>query len=268
MIQRPPVTFGPDAAERVRSAFARARNAVLAIDGADPVATSVHHFDGSGGMILALPDECAATALAWQSGVSGTPAVLELIDEAPIQLREPVRALVWIRGQLTAVDPDSMISTAARIAETEPAVALLDVGHTMTLLHLAIVSTVVADHSGAEAVASDALAAARPDPFCQVETCWLRHLDSDHSEMLEMITRKLPPSVRAGTIKPLGLDRFGLRLRVEHGCFETSDATGNIEDKDIRIAFPAPVSTPEQLNQALRALMGCPFLNGLRARRQ
>ncbi|MBB3037994.1 DUF2470 domain-containing protein [Hoyosella altamirensis] len=260
MAHRSPGQYGPNAAERVRSAFSRARTAVLALDGTDPVATSVHHFDGVGGMIIAVPEDCAATALAWQACTAGMPAVLELTDEAPVELREPVRALVWIRGQLFPIDPDALGATAQRIAATSPHIALLDVGHGLTLLRLEVTSTVVADHTGAEAVPIDALAAAEPDPFCHVETCWLRHLDSDHTDMLAMITRKLPASTRSGTIRPLGLDRYGLRLRVEH-----SDASDNA-DQDIRIAFPAPVSTPDQLSQALRILMGCPFLNGIRAR--
>ena len=35
-----------------------------------------------------------ATALAWQSGNGGLPAVLELTDRAPLEMREPVRSLV------------------------------------------------------------------------------------------------------------------------------------------------------------------------------
>lgn len=259
MTRRSTTQCGPSAAERVRSAFTRASNAVLAIDGADPVSTSVHYFNGSGEMIVAVPDDCPATALAWQSGATGLPVVLELTDLAPVRLREPVRALVWIRGTLNPVDPATITALTAHIAEEVPDAALLDVGHTTTLLRLRMASTVITDHSGAEAISIDELAAAEPDPFSRMETCWLRHLESDHADMLAMIIRKLPRSTRAGNIRPLGLDRFGLRLRIEH-------LDG--EDRDVRIAFPAPVDTPEQLNQALRLLMGCPFLNGLRTQRQ
>jgi hypothetical protein len=48
----------------------------------------------------------------------------------------------------------------------------------------------------------------------------------------------------------LGLDRFGLRLRVE--------ATDT--DHDVRIAFSRPVVSAKELAVELRRLVGCPFL--------
>jgi hypothetical protein len=38
-------------------------------------------------------------------------------------------------------------------------------------------------------------------------------------------------------------------------------------DHDVRLAFTKPVDDVTGLSQAIRILMGCPFLNGLRARR-
>ena len=64
-------------------------------------------------------------------------------------------------------------------------------------------------------------------------------------------------SLRRGRIRPLGLDRYGLRLRVERADGE----------HDVRLPFAAPVNDVTGLGRAIRVLMGCPFLNGLRARR-
>ena len=61
---------------------------------------------------------------------------------------------------------------------------------------------------------------------------------------------------RAG-IRPLALDRFGITLRVE---------SGPVDDRDVRLPFAQPVSNPEALSRAIRVLIGCPFLNGLRQR--
>jgi hypothetical protein len=47
-----------------------------------------------------------------------------------------------------------------------------------------------------------------------------------------------------------------VRLRVE-------SADG---DRDIRLPFRAPVDDVVGLGKAIRMLMGCPFVNGLRAR--
>jgi hypothetical protein len=62
--------------------------------------------------------------------------------------------------------------------------------------------------------------------------------------------------LRRGRVGPLGLDRYGVQLRVE------------TEDGDHDVRLPAkPVDDVTGLSQAIRVLMGWPFLNGLRARR-
>jgi hypothetical protein len=38
-------------------------------------------------------------------------------------------------------------------------------------------------------------------------------------------------------------------------------------DRDVRLPFHKPVDDVAGLSQAIRVLMGCPFVNGLRARR-
>ncbi|GGC64606.1 DUF2470 domain-containing protein [Hoyosella rhizosphaerae] len=244
----------PTIAERVRSAFMRADCSMLAIDGTNPIATTLHHFDCFGGILIGVPEDCAAAALAWQAGPVGLPVVLELTDAAPLDLREPIRSLIWVRGQLTPIDTDDVADTAIEIAATNPNEALLDLGHTTSLLHLDPASVVVADASGAEIVPLHTLIGAHPDPFCRMETRWLRHLESEHADLLDSIISKLPPSVREGRLRLLGLDRYGLRLRIER----------EDHDKDIRIAFPQPVNTPDELNAAMRILVGCPHFNGTR----
>jgi hypothetical protein len=116
---------------------------------------------------------------------------------------------------------------------------------------------VIADATGAESVELRDLLAARPDPFCVLESSWLQHIDADHREVIDLLASRLPVSLRWGRIRPLGLDRYGLRLRVER-------ADG---DHDVRLPFAAPVNDVTGLGRAIRVLMGCPFLNGLRARR-
>ena len=143
------------------------------------------------------------------------------------------------------------------IAAARPDPALLEVRAGQTLLLLGVESVVVADATGAEPVGLADLLAAAPDPFCEMESAWLRHLDSDHPEVMTRLAGKLPAGLRRGWVRPLGLDRYGMRLRVE----------GADGDHDIRLPFPAPVHDVGGLGQAIRILMGCPFVNGLRARR-
>jgi hypothetical protein len=64
-------------------------------------------------------------------------------------------------------------------------------------------------------------------------------------------------ALRRGRVRPLSLDRYGVQLRVE-----SDDG-----DHDVRLPFAKPVDDITGLSQAIRILMGCPFLNGIRARR-
>lgn len=82
-------------------------------------------------------------------------------------------------------------------------------------------------------------------------------MESAHRDVVERLATRLPMTLRQGRVRPLGLDRYGVQLRVEneHG------------DHDVRLPFPKPVDDITGLSQAIRILMGCPFLNGLRARR-
>ena len=90
----------PTTAERIRSACARAGGALLALETGeaqqDPVATPVHHLLPDGSFAIALPVDRDGRA---GCPVSGSQALLELIDYAPLPLREPVRSLVWVRGR-------------------------------------------------------------------------------------------------------------------------------------------------------------------------
>uniref|UniRef100_UPI002454139B DUF2470 domain-containing protein n=1 Tax=Nocardia cyriacigeorgica TaxID=135487 RepID=UPI002454139B len=197
--------------------------------------------------------DCAA-AHAAASGAAGAPAVLELTDHAPLPLREPVRALVWLRGWVRAVPTQAQRALATEVAKENPDPGLLDVGHTATLLRLVINSAVVADSTGAESVCVEELRLARPDPFCSMESAWLQHMDADHADVVAQLARHLPPRLQRGNVHPLAIDRYGLTLRVE----------GEDGDHDVRLPFASPADDVESLSRAVRLLAGCPFLNGLR----
>jgi hypothetical protein len=248
---------GPTTAERIRSACMRANSAILALDGAEPETTAVHHLLADGSFAITVPAIGVAAANVVSSGHAGVQAVLELTDYAPLPLREPVRSLVWIRGRLYQVPPDSIRDVLDLIAIEDPNPALLQVGSDYILLRLEIESVVVADAAGAESVGLGLLLAAQPDPFCAMETCWLRHIDADHHDVVARLASKLPGQLRRGRVRLLGLDRYGVRLRVE----------GEDDDHDVRLPFGKPVDDVHGLSQAIRILMGCPFVNGLRARR-
>jgi hypothetical protein len=249
----------PTTAERIRSTCVRAGGALLAVDSADPLTTPLHHLLADGSFAVGVPTDGLLA--------DGAHAVLELADYAPLALREPVRSLVWIRGRLHRVPPSEVCEMLDLIAAEHPHPALLQVrtpasrpvveGDIQYLLaRLEIESVVVTDATGAEAVDSTALLSARPDPFCAFESCWIRHLDTAHRDVVARLASRLPARLRRGDIRPLGIDRYGMRLRVE-------SAEG---DRDVRLPFHTPVDDVIGLGKAIRVLMGCPFVNGLRAR--
>jgi hypothetical protein len=243
----------PTTAERIRSVCVGAGGAMLAVDGFPPVETPVHHLLDDGAFAVTLAADSAMRAAA----ADGAEALLELTDHTPLPLRSPVRALVWIRGRLRPVPAPLVPALLDVIATDDPNPELLQVNSTMSLMWLRTESVVIADSTGAEAVAVDDLLAARPDPFCVMESGWLQHIDSDHREVLDLLASRLPAPMRRGRVRPLGLDRYGVRLRVER----------DDGDHDVRLPFAAPVDDLTGLGRAIRVLMGCPFLNGLRARR-
>jgi hypothetical protein len=267
--------LAPSTAERIRSACARGGGAMLAVEGVEPATTPVHHLldDGSFAITVPASDLLVGKVVGWgvgdepAAGTSGVQAVLEMTDYAPLPLREPVRSLVWIRGRVHHIPASDVSQLLDLIATQSPNPALLQVntgaagaatGDTpYALMRLEIDSVVVADSTGAESVGLGTLLDAQPDPFCALESCWLQHLESAHREVVDRLANRLPIPLRRGRVRPLGLDRYGVQLRVE----------ADDGDHDVRLPFAKPVDDVTGLSQAIRILMGCPFLNGLRARR-
>jgi Protein of unknown function (DUF2470) len=269
----------PTTAERIRSTCVRAGGALLAVESAEPLTTPLHHLLADGSFAVGVPAGGAVPEQLSDCGASGAQTVLELADYAPLPLREPVRSLVWIRGRLHRVPPSEVREMLDLIAAEHPHPALLQVqtpvsrpaaaegagstsdGDTQYLLaRLEIESVVVTDATGAEAVDSAALLAARPDPFCAFESCWIRHLDTAHRDVVARLASRLPARLRRGDVRPLGIDRYGMRLRVE-------SAEG---DRDVRLPFGTPVDDVIGLGKAIRVLLGCPFgqsVSGLWPRR-
>jgi hypothetical protein len=251
--RRPPA---PLDAERARSIAARRGHAAVVGTG-EPHATMpiVHHVgaDGSATLLLDVDDPVLHRI---ESAPRGElPAMLELTDHAPVDLREPVRGVLWITGWLRFPQPGTERALAVRMADHEPDERLLELGHGARLVRLHPGTAVLSDAEGSAPLSPLDLAAARPDPFCRMERHWLGHLETAHPEVFRALARHLPPALRDLTgarIRPLGVDRCGLRLRVE-----TPD-----RDHDVRLAWDGGAVTVDELRVQLGRLVGCPFRAG------
>lgn len=254
MTDRPPT---PSPGERARTIAARGPATLLPPLPAplgcghqpDRVAPLLHHVHGDGVVTVLLPDDHELPASIDELDGELT-SMIEVVDISPVPLRESVRGLLWITGRLTAPGATEARQVALEVAERRPDPRLLDLGHGATMLRLTPVSMVIADADGTHPVSPELFAAATPDPFCHQEAGWLRHLEVSHTEVVHTLRRHLPEQLRGGHLRPLGLDRYGLRLRVE----------GIEGDHDIRLAFSRPIGTLDELSEELRRMVGCPFL--------
>ncbi|HVK22576.1 MAG TPA: DUF2470 domain-containing protein [Actinokineospora sp.] len=252
MSTRPPA---PHPAERARTMAANGGRATLLPASEDPSASDkvvpvLHHVHPDGTVSVVLSDDHPLVGAAWQAPRGEVATMVELADQAPVPLREPVRGLLWITGWLRALSDDEARNQAVLVSEDRPDPRLLDVGHGCALLRLEPATMVLADGESTHPIVISEFANATPDPFAEYEAGWLRHLEISHTDVVGALARHLPDELRGGHVRPLGLDRFGLRLRVE-----AIDA-----DHDIRLAFSHPVSTAAELGTELRRLVGCPFL--------
>lgn len=247
--RRPPA---PSHAERARSVAARGGSASLVGTGMPPTSPLLHHVRADGSTVMLLADDEPVLERVRAAAGDGCAVMLELTDHAPVDLREPVRALLWITGTLRAPEPRCARRIALGVAEANPNPRLLDLDHGATLVRLDPGSAVLSDAEGTAALSPVDLAAADPDPFCKVEQSWLAHLEDAHPDVFTALARHLPAALRDNRdarIRPLGVDRCGLRLRVETPA----------RDHDVRLAWERDVTTADELRAQLSVLVGCPY---------
>jgi Protein of unknown function (DUF2470) len=239
-----PGAVGPTAAERARTVAGRPAAAVCAagIDGSRVLG----HATTTGGRVLVVVPSQGDVCAAVRGSADGDLAALVMVtDHAPVPLREPVRAQAWLSGWLTPVPAAERRDAALAFADVAPVGALLDVGRGAELLRLELAEVVLGECGTVTEVAPEDYLAAVPDPLAGVEAGTLQHLDAAHAEELALLRTAVPRLRDGDVVRPLGLDRWGLRLRVEQ-------RSGH---RDLRLPFPAPVAGPDQLGPAVHRLM-------------
>ncbi|MGY1802327.1 DUF2470 domain-containing protein [Blastococcus sp. SYSU D00922] len=244
--ERPDVdALRPGPAERARTVAGRAGASVCAV-GVEGTRVLAHAVTEGDQVLVAVPsDGDLARAVASAPG-SDLSALVMVTDHAPVPLRRPVRAQLWLSGWLTPVPSRDERAAVLAFADVRPSEVLLDVGRTVTLFRLDLAEVVLGEGGAAVDVSPLEFLAARPDPLSAVEAEHLAHLDGDHPEFLALLGGLLPPGSLGpdDELRPLGLDRFGFRLRVERPAGH----------QDVRIPFGRPVSCAGELAPAIGRL--------------
>jgi hypothetical protein len=238
----------PSPAERART-VAGGPVATVCAPGIEPRLALAHTLTGQGQVLLVVPAGGPIAAAVAAAPGRDLSALLMVTDRAPVPLRSPVRARLLLSGWATPVPARDVRPALLTFADTRPAPALLDVGRTATLLRLDLAEVVLGEGTTGTEIGPAEFAAARPDPLAGLEAAHLAHLDTDHPEVLDRLRDRLDPGELGpgDVLRPLGLDRYALRLRIER-------PGGH---RDLRIAFPAPLTCPGQLGAAMQQLLGC-----------
>ncbi|GAB3678584.1 DUF2470 domain-containing protein [Saccharopolyspora tripterygii] len=241
----PPI---PSSAERAKTLAARPAGVnVTCGDLAGRITPVLLHTHASGEVMMVLPSDSPVVDSVMKARQRRAGALVELADHAPVPMRGQVRGLLWITGWLTLLTGESARERAWEVSHELADERLLDVGHTASVVLLEPVSLTLGDGEGTEQIDPADFAAAERDSFWARESHWLQHLQCRHSDVVSMLARHLPgPLLRSGPVMPLGIDRLGIRLRVE-----TSDG-----DRDVRLGFSRSVTTEEELSAEVRRLAG------------
>jgi hypothetical protein len=244
--QRPDLDgLSPAPAERARTVASR-RGATICAAGVESSRVLAHAITSADQFLIAVPtdgDVVRAVATAPQSDLS---ALVMVSDHAPVPLRRPVRAQLWLSGWVTPVHPRDQRAAVLAFADARPDAVLLDVGRSVTLLRLDLAEVVLGEAGTALDVSPLDFLAARPDPLAAVEAEHLAHLDREHPEFLTLLGGLLPAGSLGpdDVLRPLGMDRFGFRLRIER-------PGGH---QDVRVPFGRPLTCAGDLAPAVGRL--------------
>lgn len=259
----------PTAAERVRTLVESNGMASLHIPGVeDPDETGLsapicRTVTPEGDVLLLVSGDSAAARAAAHAQDDDLTAVMEITDVAPVSVPHRIRGRAWVAGWLTPVRNEQRAEAALLLAERHPVGELLGIGEALQpdpapglygrtawmMLRLEVGEGAVDDLWGTESVEPDGFAEAVPDPLVAHEAELLQHLHSAHSEQVRGLCALLGDRRDVcglrGRAVPVGLDRFGLRVRF------TDDEQHSF---DARFDFPEPVRDVVDLRRAMHVL--------------
>jgi hypothetical protein len=200
----------------------------------------------AGDVLLVVPTDGAVTAALRSSPLGDVPTRLTVTDRTPVPVPvpHPVRGLVQLSGWVEPVAEYDVTRLVLEFADTQPCDSLFDVGLSATLLRLDLAEVQLEEAGGTTDVDPDDFLTARPDVVSLAEN----DLMTEHCEALIRLATRVQRRVgRSDHVRLLGLDRFGVRYRVQSrsGCY------------DLRVPFAAPLDGRTGFSAAVDRLLTC-----------
>jgi hypothetical protein len=198
----------------------------------------------AGDVLLVVPTDGALTTALRNSPLGDVPARLTVTDRVPVPIPHPVRGLVQLSGWVAPVAEYDITRLVLDFADSQPCDSLFDVGLSATLLRLELGEVQLEEAGGTADIEPDDFLAARPDAISRAEN----ELMAEQCQPLMRLAARVRRRVgRHDHIRLLGLDRFGVRYRVQsrHGCY------------DLRVPFAGPLDGPDQFGAAVDRLLTC-----------
>ncbi|SNR60698.1 hypothetical protein [Blastococcus mobilis] len=233
----------PPAAERARTVAARPTSSLcLAGSGICQLWGAATTADGD--VLVVVPIDGAVMDALRNSPLGDVPARLIVTDRTPFPLPHPVRGLLQLSGWIAPVPADDVPRLVLDFADAYPCESLFDVGLTATLVRLDLAEVVLEDAGGTTDIEPEDYLAARPDAISAAET----ELMTAECDALGRLCRRVQRwAGRQDDVRLLGLDRFGVRFRVQsrQGCY------------DLRVPFASPLESPAGFAAAVGHLLTC-----------
>ncbi|QGV79468.1 DUF2470 domain-containing protein [Streptomyces ficellus] len=220
----------PSSAERVRTVLAAARSLTVTTHGYRCDLVGAHALDDRGRLTLCLPADCHLAAAVACAPRGDLAAMLQFTDVAPTAVRHRVRARVTLSGWLTRGGTKGDPGTPGVELRLDAVRATVDTGDDVVDL-----------------VGLDELVLADADPLAGHEAALLLHLTDDHPDAVTCLTRLVEPHRLHGVrrVVPVGLDRFGVTLRLEHARTH----------EDVRLPFRVPLREAGEFGDRIQALL-------------
>ena len=233
----------PPAAERARTIAARPTASLYGL-GLGVCQLWGATTTDAGDVLLVVPTDGAITSALRNSPLGDVPARLTVTDRTPVPVPHPVRGLVQLSGWVRAIPEYDVTRLVLEFADTQPCDSLFDVGLSATLLRLELGEVQLDESGGTTDVDADEFLRARPDAVSRAENDLMR----EHCDALLRLAGRVRRRVDLlDHVRLLGLDRFGVRYRVQSrsGCY------------DLRVPFAVPLDGPAGFAGAVDRLLSC-----------